>query len=99
MAYRLFVGNLPMDIKEREVDDLFYKYLFLIFVSIEEYVSFQLFSYYRYGRIRDIDLKTPSRPPAYAFITYDDVRDAEDAIRARYEFRRHIIFNKTDKNC
>jgi RNA recognition motif-containing protein len=26
MAYRLFVGNLPMDIKEKEIDDLFYKY-------------------------------------------------------------------------
>eukprot|EP01041_Mallomonas_annulata_P008980 gene8980-18583_t len=61
MAYRVFIGNLPMDIRERDVDDLFYKY----------------------GRIRDIDLKTPSRPPAYAFITFDDVRDAEDAIRAR----------------
>lgn len=50
-----------MDIKEREIDDLFYKY----------------------GRIRDIDLKTPSRPPAYAFVSFDDERDAEDAIRAR----------------
>ena len=33
------VGNLPMDIRERDVEDLFYKY----------------------GRIRDIDLKTPNR--------------------------------------
>ena len=37
----------------------------------------------RYGRIRDIDIKAPSRPPAFAFITFDDYRDAEDAIRAR----------------
>lgn len=22
---RIFVGNLPMDVKEREIDDLFYK--------------------------------------------------------------------------
>jgi len=66
MAYRVFIGNLPMNIREREIDDLFGKY----------------------GRIRDIDLKTPSRPPAYAFITFDDVRDAEDAIRGRdgYDF-------------
>jgi hypothetical protein len=34
-----------MDIRTRDVEDLFYKY----------------------GRIRDIDLKTPNRPPAYAF--------------------------------
>lgn len=50
-----------MDIRERDVEDLFYKY----------------------GRIRDVELKTPSRPPAYAFITFEDERDAEDAIRAR----------------
>jgi arginine/serine-rich splicing factor 1/9 len=61
MSARVYVGNLPIDIKEREIDDLFYKY----------------------GRIRDIDLKTPSRPPAFAFVVFDDYRDAEDAIRSR----------------
>eukprot|EP01038_Epipyxis_sp_PR26KG_P007650 gene7650-10412_t len=58
---RVYVGNLPIDIKESEIDDLFYKY----------------------GRIKDIDLKTPARPPAFAFITFDDSRDAEDAVRGR----------------
>lgn len=35
-----------------------------------------------------MDLKTPSRPPAYAFLLFSDPRDAEDAIRGRdgYEF-------------
>ena len=61
MAYRLYIGNLPMDIREREIDDLFYKY----------------------GRIVDIDIKSTSRPPAFAFISFDDSRDAEDAIRGR----------------
>jgi hypothetical protein len=28
---------------------------------------FTSFLFARYGRIRDIDLKTPNRPPAYAF--------------------------------
>ncbi|RYG64856.1 hypothetical protein EON64_13130 [archaeon] len=37
----------------------------------------------RYGRIRDIEIKTPARPPAFAFISFDDRRDAEDAIRGR----------------
>lgn len=50
-----------MDIKEREIDDLFYKY----------------------GRIVDIDIKSGSRPPAFAFISFDDSRDADDAIRGR----------------
>ena len=49
---RVYVGNLPIDIRERELDDLFYKY----------------------GRIREIDLKQPARPPAFAFIAFDDVR-------------------------
>jgi RNA recognition motif-containing protein len=26
MANRVYVGNLPLDIKESELDDLFYKY-------------------------------------------------------------------------
>lgn len=58
---RVYVGNLPLDIKERELDDLFYKY----------------------GRIRDIDIKNQGRPPAFAFIVFDDSRDAQDAIRGR----------------
>ncbi len=42
----------------------------------------------RFGRIRDIDLKTPIRPPAFAFVVFDDIRDADDAIRSRdgYQF-------------
>ncbi|KAK9810585.1 hypothetical protein WJX73_002419 [Symbiochloris irregularis] len=54
------------DIREREVEDIFYKY----------------------GRVRNIDLKTPPRPPAYAFVEFDDPRDASDAVRGRdgYDF-------------
>uniref|UniRef100_M4B1L7 RRM domain-containing protein n=1 Tax=Hyaloperonospora arabidopsidis (strain Emoy2) TaxID=559515 RepID=M4B1L7_HYAAE len=58
---RIYVGNLPMDVRTREVEDIFYKY----------------------GRIRDIDVKFPSRPPAFAFVDFEDARDAEDAIRGR----------------
>lgn len=49
---RVYVGNLPLDVREREIEDLFYKY----------------------GRIRSIDLKTPSRPPAFAFIDFGEAR-------------------------
>ncbi|KAL6964723.1 hypothetical protein U1Q18_035781 [Sarracenia purpurea var. burkii] len=67
----LYVGNLPGDIHEREVEDLFYKY----------------------GRIVDIDLKIPPRPPGYAFVEFEDYRDAEDAIRGRdgYDFDGHPL--------
>ncbi|CAN6333350.1 unnamed protein product [Urochloa humidicola] len=57
----IYVGNLPGDIREREVEDLFYKY----------------------GRIVEIDLKIPPRPPGFAFVEFEDSRDAEDAIYGR----------------
>ena len=62
----MYVGNLPNDTREREVEELFDKY----------------------GRIRDIDLKLPGRPPAFAFVEFDDPRDAADAVKYRdgYDF-------------
>ncbi|KAL8155528.1 serine/arginine-rich splicing factor SR30-like isoform X2 [Apium graveolens] len=66
LSRTIYVGNLPGDIREREVEDLFYKY----------------------GHIMEIDLKIPPRPPGYAFVEFEDVRDAEDAIEGRdgYKF-------------
>ncbi|KAL3517443.1 hypothetical protein ACH5RR_020032 [Cinchona calisaya] len=67
----LYVGNLPGDIREREVEDLFYKY----------------------GPIAHVDLKIPPRPPGYAFVEFEESRDAEDAIRGRdgYDFDGHRL--------
>ncbi|XP_075502886.1 serine/arginine-rich splicing factor SR34A-like [Primulina tabacum] len=62
----IYVGNLPADIRESEIEDIFYKY----------------------GRILDIELKIPPRPPCYCFVEFENSRDAEDAIRGRdgYDF-------------
>ncbi|KAK9919894.1 hypothetical protein M0R45_028468 [Rubus argutus] len=57
----IYVGNLPADIRMREIEDVFMKY----------------------GPIVDIDLKIPPRPPGYAFIEFEDPRDADDAIYGR----------------
>ncbi|GFZ04589.1 similar to SERINE-ARGININE PROTEIN 30 [Actinidia rufa] len=67
----LYVGNLPGDIREREVEDIFYKY----------------------GPILHIDLKIPPRPPGYAFVEFEEARDAEDAIRGRdgYDYDGHRL--------
>ncbi|CAA3007062.1 serine/arginine-rich splicing factor SR30-like isoform X1 [Olea europaea var. sylvestris] len=67
----IYVGNLPGDIRESEVEDLFYKY----------------------GTIVEIDLKIPPRPPGYAFVEFEDYRDADDAIRGRdgYDFDGHRL--------
>jgi splicing factor, arginine/serine-rich 1 len=71
----IYVGNLPGDIREREVEDLFYKDIFIGSMYsmnlIERYacpfVNLQCILL-QYGRILDIDLKIPPRPPGYAFV-------------------------------
>ncbi|CAG0881887.1 unnamed protein product, partial [Cyprideis torosa] len=57
---RIYVGNLPPDIRTKDIEDLFYKF----------------------GKINFIDLKNKRGPP-FAFIEFDDPRDAEDAVHAR----------------
>ncbi|KAJ0968637.1 hypothetical protein J5N97_025554 [Dioscorea zingiberensis] len=61
LSRTIYVGNLPLDIRESEVEDLFYKY----------------------GRIVEIELKNPPRPPGYCFVEFESSRDADDAIRGR----------------
>ncbi|XP_076802051.1 serine/arginine-rich splicing factor 1-like [Clavelina lepadiformis] len=61
---RIYVGNLPPDVRERDLDDLFYKY----------------------GAIRNIDLKNRRGTP-YAFIDFEDCRDADDAVRGRNDYK------------
>ncbi|XP_005093924.1 serine/arginine-rich splicing factor 1A isoform X2 [Aplysia californica] len=57
---RIYVGNLPPDIRTRDIEDLFYKY----------------------GKITFIDLKNKRGPP-FAFVEFEDPRDAEDSVRQR----------------
>ncbi|KAH7301728.1 hypothetical protein KP509_23G039200 [Ceratopteris richardii] len=61
----IYVGNLPVDVREQEIEDLFYKY----------------------GRIVDIELKLPPRPPGFCFVEFEDARDAEDAIEGRNGYK------------
>lgn len=60
---RIYIGNLPSDVRKEEVEKLFDKY----------------------GPIRALDVKLSrdGRGPAYAFLEYQDPRDADDAQRAR----------------
>lgn len=71
MAYRggptapregqVYVGNLPPDVKARDIEDIFYKF----------------------GKISFINLKGGGTGPPFAFIEFEDPRDAEDAIYER----------------
>ncbi|TNN81266.1 Serine/arginine-rich splicing factor 9 [Liparis tanakae] len=58
---RIYVGNLPVDIQERDIEDLFYKY----------------------GKIRDIELKNNRGTIPFAFVRFEDPRDADDAVYGR----------------
>ncbi|KAM4702007.1 serine/arginine-rich splicing factor 9-like [Discoglossus pictus] len=65
---RIYVGNLPADVREKELEKLFH----------------------RYGRIRSVELKNRGRCSSspFAFIKFQDPRDAEDAVFGRngYDF-------------
>lgn len=55
---RIYVGNLPPDIRTKDVEDVFYKY----------------------GAIRDIDLKNRRGGPPFAFVEFEDPRWVNQAI-------------------
>ncbi|XP_071448718.1 serine/arginine-rich splicing factor 1B isoform X2 [Hetaerina americana] len=57
---RIYVGNLPPDIRTKDIQDLFYKF----------------------GKVTFVDLKNRRGPP-FAFVEFEDPRDAEDAVHAR----------------
>ncbi|KAK9794899.1 hypothetical protein WJX73_000365 [Symbiochloris irregularis] len=54
---RIYVGSLPVDISERDLE--------------EEFV--------RFGTLRSVWVAR--KPPGFAFVEFEDVRDAQDAIR------------------
>ncbi|XP_065831506.1 serine/arginine-rich splicing factor 1-like [Oscarella lobularis] len=68
---RIYVGNLPHDVREKDVEDLFYKY----------------------GKIVTLELKNKRDGAPFAFIDFDDDRDADDAVSSRdgYEFDGHRL--------
>ncbi|CAI9588858.1 unnamed protein product [Staurois parvus] len=78
---RIYVGNLPSDVREKELEELFH----------------------RYGRIRTIELKNRGGAAApFAFISFQDPRDAEDAVFGRngYEFgscRLRVEFPRSNR--
>ncbi|CAF0911071.1 unnamed protein product [Brachionus calyciflorus] len=77
---RIYIGNLPQDVRNKDIEDLFYKY----------------------GKIKFIDLKNRKGPP-FAFVEFDDPLDAEDAVRGRdnylYEGNKlRVEFQKGPRN-
>ncbi|VDP02507.1 unnamed protein product [Soboliphyme baturini] len=60
---RIYVGNLPPDIRSRDIEEFFEKF----------------------GKIVFVDLKNRKGPP-FAFVEFEDCRDAEDAVHSRDGF-------------
>lgn len=58
MAQRVYVGGLPQDISERDLEEKFG----------------------RHGRLRNVWVAR--KPPGFAFIEFEDGRDAEEAVKA-----------------
>ncbi|KAG8195103.1 hypothetical protein JTE90_013580 [Oedothorax gibbosus] len=74
---QLFVGRLPIDIREQDVEKVFEKYGRLLRCDV------------KYGMYGASGRRGSGRTGmAYAFVDYDDRRDAEDAIR--YENGREM---------
>ncbi|XP_014389935.1 PREDICTED: serine/arginine-rich splicing factor 1-like [Myotis brandtii] len=61
---RIYVGNLPPDIRTKDIEDVFYKY----------------------GAIREIDLKNHCGGPPFAFVEFEDPQDAQDAVYGRHGY-------------
>nr|CCA23709.1 splicing factor putative [Albugo laibachii Nc14] len=64
---KIFVGNLPQEISEPELEKTFGEF----------------------GKIVNVILKFPRRPPPFAFIEYEDLRDAEDAVQQMHGKELH----------
>ncbi|KAL6005764.1 Serine/arginine-rich splicing factor sr34a [Asimina triloba] len=82
----IYVGNLPGDIREREVEDLFYKAYLQTLTGLQALrlgASGGGLAASPYGHIVNVELKIPPRPPSYCFVEFENARDAEDAIRGR----------------
>lgn len=75
----VYVGDLPSDIRTREVEDVFYKVRHAYFGHISancEPMRCVLWYYFmlQFGRILNIDIKGGERGRAFAFVEFDHPR-------------------------
>jgi len=68
---QVYIGNLPPDVKSRDIEDIFFKF----------------------GKINFVNLKNNNGNQPFAFIEFEDPRDADDAIRERdgYNYDGYVL--------
>lgn len=78
---RIYVGNLPPDIRTKDVEDLFYRFGKVVFVDLKNRRG----SKANHESSSQAIMSDVSGPP-FAFVEFEDHRDASDAVKARNNF-------------
>lgn len=80
---RIYVGNLPPDIRTKDVEDLFYRFGKVVFVDLKNRRGKRT-TIKCFGPSAQIEIQFPG--PPFAFVEFEDHRDASDAVKARNNF-------------
>lgn len=83
---RVYVGNLPYDVREREIDDLFYKFGRIIDIQVkrpERQPTYGKTHYQQFICLVHFNIYQSDTLLDAAFVYFNDARDAEDAVRYR----------------
>ena len=72
---RVYLGGLSYRAGDRDVEHFFRRYIYIELFVYFKCIVVNLNLNYRYGRLKEISLKN-----GYAFVEFEDIRDAEDAV-------------------